>query len=56
MKFKKAMNKPDSNKWREETKNEHTRMMINGVWEPLDKKVAKVKTSTWVCKKKSNST
>ena len=35
-------------------------MVMNKVWEPLDKKDlpkgAKVVTSTWACKKKSNST
>ena len=35
-------------------------MVTNRVWEPLDKKDlsegAKVMTSTWACKKKSNST
>ena len=49
-----------SNKWKEEIENEHTRMVTNGIWDPLDKKDlperAKIKTSTWACKKKSNST
>ena len=50
MKFKEAMNGPDSNKWKEEIENEHTRMVTNSIWKPLDKKDllegAKVITST----------
>ena len=38
MKFKDAMNGPDSNKWKENIKNEHKIMVINRVWELLDKK------------------
>ena len=33
MKFKEAMNGPDSDKRKEEIKNEHTRMVTNGIWE-----------------------
>ena len=47
-----------SNKWKKEIKNEHKRMVTNGLWEPLDKKDlpdgVKVITSTWPCKKKNN--
>ena len=60
MKLKDSMNRPDSNEWKEEIKNEQKRMVTNGIWEPLDKKDltegAKVMTSTWACKKKSNGT
>ena len=38
MKFEEDMNRPDRNKWKEEIKNEHRKMEMNGVWEPLDKK------------------
>ena len=31
MKFKEAMNRPDSNKWKEEIKNKHKRMAKNRV-------------------------
>ena len=44
------MSRPDSDKWKEEIKNEHKRVATNRVWEPLDKKDlsegAKVITST----------
>ena len=57
-KFKEVMNGPDDKKWKEEIENEHNQMVTNEVWEPLDKKDllegAKVITSTWACKKKSN--
>ena len=58
MKFKEALNRTDSNKWKEEIENGDKRMVTNGVWEPFYKKDlpegAKVITSTWACKKKSN--
>ena len=54
------MNIWDNNKWKEEIENKHKRMVMNRVWEPLDKRNllegAKVITLTWACKKKSNST
>ena len=54
------MNGTDNNKWTEEIKNEHEQMVMNRVWEPLDKKGlpngVKVITSTRACKKKSNGT
>ena len=60
MKFKEAMNRPDSNKWKEEIKNECKRIVTNGLWETLDKndllEGAKVIPSTWACKEKSNVT
>ena len=60
MKFNDAINGPDSNKKKKDIENEHKRMVINGVWEPLDKKDllkgVKVITLTWACKKNSNST
>ena len=37
IKFKKAVNGQDSNEWKEEIKNEHTRMATNSIWEPFDK-------------------
>ena len=47
-------------KFKEEIKNAHKQMVTNEIWEPLDKKdlpkKAKVITSTWVCKTKSNGT
>ena len=55
MKFKEDMNRPDSDKQKEEIKNKHKRMVINGVCELLDKKDllkgAKIITLTWACKK-----
>ena len=39
MKFKEAMNGPDSSKWKEEIKNEHKRMNTNRVWEPGTKMI-----------------
>ena len=49
-----------SNKFKEETENEHKQIVMNGVWDPLDKKNlpegAEVITSTWACKTKSNCT
>ena len=42
------------------SKNKHKRMVMNGIWETLDKKDlpegTKVITSKWACKKKSNGT
>ena len=50
MKFKEAMNGPDNDKWKEKKENEPKRIVINGMWKPLDKKDlperAKVLTST----------
>ena len=55
MKFKAAMNGPDNDKWKDKIKNEHARMVINGVWEVLNKKDlpegAEVMTSMSTCKK-----
>ena len=57
MRFKEAMSEPDSDKWKEEIKNEYKQMVTNKVWELLNKKHlpegAKVVTSTWACKKKA---
>ena len=54
MKFKEAMNGPDSDTWKEESGNEDKRMVMNGVWEPLDKNdfIERVKAIklTWACK------
>ena len=36
MKFKDAMNRPDRDKWKEEIKNEHKRIVTNGILKPLD--------------------
>ena len=56
MKFKAAINGPHSNTWKEEIENEYTKMMMNSVWESLDKEdlpeEVKVIISTWACKKK----
>ena len=49
MKFKKAMNRPD-------IKNEHKQMMMNTVWEPLDKNDLPEEASTLACIKKSIGT
>ena len=57
MKFKEAINGPDSNKWKEEIENEKKKMVTNRVWEPLDKnglpEEVKVITWIWACKKKA---
>ena len=54
------MNGPDSDKWKEEIENEHKIMVMNGVWELLDKKDlsegAQVIKLTWACEKKSYDT
>ena len=39
IKFKETKNEPDSKKWKEEIKNEYTKMVMNGMWEPLDKRI-----------------
>ena len=50
MKFKEAMNRPNSNKLKEEVKSEKKRMVIQAVWKSLEQKDlpvgAKVITST----------
>ena len=36
MKFKEAMNDPESDNWKNEIKNEHKQILMNKVWEHLD--------------------
>ena len=59
MKFKEAM-KVDREGWTKAVKEEHERMVTNGVWKAVKKKDvpsgAKILTSTWACKLKSNGT
>ena len=58
MKYKNAMQTPDKEKWKNAVKEEHTRMEKHGVWIPVRKESigpeAKILTSTWAMKKKSN--
>ena len=57
MNFKEPMNRPDSNKQKEEIKSEHKRMVTNHLWETLNKKDlpegANIITSTRACEKKA---
>ena len=59
MKYKEAM-KIDSVVWTKAVHEEHDRMIANEVWRPVKKKDvpknAKILTSTWACKLKSNRT
>ena len=58
MKYKAAMKTADSNKWKVAVEEEHARMIKHGVWIPVTKTSidnnAKVLTTTWAMKKKSN--
>ena len=59
MKFKEAM-KMDCEGWTKVVDKEHDRMIANDVWRPVPRKDvpknAKILTSTWLCKIKSNRT
>ena len=59
MKYKEAM-QVDREGWTKAVHEEHDRMVANGVWRPVKKRDvpsgAKVLTSTWACKLKSNGT
>ena len=52
------MSSPDKEDWKEEVKNEHNRMVKHKVWKGVPRsavpKGAKILTSTWAMKKKSN--
>jgi hypothetical protein len=58
--YKEAMKGPDKDKWEDAVFEEHERMVKNQVWRAVPKKYvpknAKVMTSTWAMKKKSNGT
>ena len=57
LKYKQAMASKDKNKWKNEIKKEHKRMLKHDVWEPVPKEdVPDVQplTSTWAFKMKSN--
>jgi hypothetical protein len=60
LKYNQAMAGPDSDKWTKAVEEEHTRMIDNEVWKPVPSnqvpKDAKVLTSTWAMKKKSDGT
>jgi hypothetical protein len=59
-KYKEAMKGPDKEKWENVIFEEHERMVKNQVWRAVPKNYvprnAKVMTSTWAMKKKSNGT
>ena len=59
MKYKEAM-KVDREGWTKAVREEHERMVANDVWRAVKKKDvpsgAKILTSTWACKLKSNGT
>ena len=58
MKYKAAMASPEAKGWKEAVVEEHDRMVQHKVWKPVKRKDvpvgAKVITSTWAMKKKSN--
>ena len=60
MKYDTAMKSSDAEQWRKAVEEEYERMEENGVWTPVPKSTvptnAKVLTSTWAMKKKSNGT
>jgi hypothetical protein len=60
MKYKDAMASKDAEKWKIAVSEEHQRMEDHGVFQPVPKEEipdgAKVLTSTWAMKKKSNGT
>jgi hypothetical protein len=60
MKYDIAMQSPDSEGWKQAVEDEHQRMVDNEVWTPVPKSDvatdAKILTSTWAMKKKSNGT
>ena len=60
MKYDTAMKSSDAEQWRKAVEKEYERMEENGVWTPVPKSTvptnAKVLTSTWAMKKKSNGT
>ncbi|MGH7955289.1 MAG: reverse transcriptase domain-containing protein [Gloeomargaritales cyanobacterium] len=60
MKYSEAMKGPDKDKWEKAVEEEHDRMLKHKVWKVVPKqevpKNAKVLTSTWAMKKKSNGT
>jgi hypothetical protein len=59
-KYKEAMKGPDKQKWENAVFEEHERMVKNQVWRAVPKtdvpRNAKVMSSTWAMKKKSNGT
>jgi hypothetical protein len=60
MKFDAAMKSRDAAHWKKSVEEEYSRMEDNEVWSPVPKSVvpqdAKILTSTWAMKKKSNGT
>ena len=60
MKFKEAINGPDAKHWQKAVDEEYERMVKSGVFKVIPRKEleagAKVLTSTWAMKKKSNGT
>jgi hypothetical protein len=60
MKYDEAMKSPDAEQWQRAVKEEYERMVENGVWTPVQKSEvsneARILTSTWAMKKKSNGT
>ena len=60
MKYNKAVNGKDKEKWEKAVNEEHKRMAKYGVWEAIRQKdiptAAKIITSTWAMKKKANGT
>ena len=60
IKFDEAMQMPDASKWIKAVEEDHDRMQKYNVWEPDPESQvpenAKILTSTWAMKKKSNGT
>jgi hypothetical protein len=60
MKYDEAMKSPDAEQWQRAVEEEYERMVENGVWTPVPKSEvsneAKILTTTWAMKKKSNGT
>jgi hypothetical protein len=60
MKYDEAMKSLDDDEWKQAVKEEYERMVENVVWTPVQNSDvasdAKIITSTWAMKKKSNST
>ena len=58
MKYSEAMNTPDAEQWAKAVDEEYQRMLDNKVWKAVDRKEvpkgAKMLSSTWAMKKKSN--
>ena len=60
LKYKQAIDGPDSARWKANIENEHKRMVENNVFTVIKKSDlepgTKIIDSTWACKKKSNGT